>query len=436
MKTIIKNGRVWIDNEWQEKGLLIENGLIQGLIAECTQTDFPDAKIYDVAGAIVIPGLIDMHVHLREPGFEDKETIETGSRAAVKGGFTTIAAMPNTKPITDTVAVLEHVTGQAAAVNLTQVKVIAAITCGERGEELTDFAALKEAGAIGFSDDGRGIQSDAVMEQAMIAAAQLDMPIIAHCEDETILAGGVIHDGPLAREFGWPINVSATESAQIERDIILAGKTKVHYHVCHISTKESVELVRRAKRKGYNVTAEATPHHLILNMNDIRKPYALYKVNPPLRAAEDQIELLKGIQDGTIDIIATDHAPHTEKEKLQDFMKAPFGLTGMELAFPALYTNLVQEGIISLEELIAKLTIKPATLFKLDSGRLRVGVQADLTVIDLGMTKPVLAEELVSKGKNTPFIGETLTGWPILTMVAGDVKWVSGDKIAEGEEIR
>lgn len=436
MRTVIRNGRVWIDNEWFEGDLLISGGLLQGFITDFTHEQYADAEVYDVAGAIVVPGFIDMHVHLREPGFEDKETIETGSRAAVKGGFTTIAAMPNTKPITDTVEVLELVAARAAAVNLAQVQVIAAITCGERGETLTNFAELAAAGAIGFSDDGRGVQSAELMEQAMVEAAKLGLPIIAHCEDEEILAGGLIHPGALAEELDLPVNVSATEYAQIARDIELAAAAGAHYHVCHMSTKESVELVREAKTKGYQVTAEVTPHHLILNLSDIKEPYALYKVNPPLRALEDQIALLEGLQDGTIDIIATDHAPHTVAEKERDFIEAPFGLTGLELAFPAVYSRLVLEGIISLEELIDMLTIRPATIFGLEGGRLTPGQVADLTVIDLELTKPVLAEDLVSQGKNTPFLGETFTGWPILTMVAGDVKWVANDKTAEGEGIR
>lgn len=437
MKTIIKNGRIWTGREWCNQDLLIADGIIKEFIdSEKLQNNQVGIQVYDVAGAIVSPGFIDMHVHLREPGYEEKETILTGSMAAVKGGFTSIAAMPNTKPITDSVEVIEYIQEKAEVANKALIRPIAAITCGESGERLTDFSALKKAGVVGFSDDGRGVQSAKIMRSAMQEAAKLEMPIMAHCEDEELLAGGMIHKGLIAKEYELPVNHPESEYKQIERDIQLAAETGVHYHICHISTKESVALVREAKRKGYNVTAEVTPHHLILNVSDIEQPYSSYKVNPPLRGIEDKMALLEGLRDGTIDIIATDHAPHTAIEKAQDFLTAPFGFTGLELAFPALYTELVVTGFLTLEELLNKLTLAPAQIFKLCGGELAVGKPADITVIDLEMTREVKADKLVSKGTNTPFIGRYFQGWPFLTLVAGNVKWSLIDSRTEGEVVK
>jgi dihydroorotase len=437
MKILIKNGRIWTGYEWRNQDLLIASGIIQAFLEPGELLNsYRDIQVYDVAGAIVVPGFIDMHVHLREPGYEYKETILTGSKAAVKGGFTTIAAMPNTKPITDSVAVVEYIQNSAHTADLARVRPIAAITCNEAGERLTDFAALKAAAVVGFSDDGRGVQSAEIMRAAMQEAAALDLPIMAHCEDEELLAGGVIHTSSIAEELGLPINRSESEYKQIERDILLAAETGAHYHVCHVSTKESVGLIRDAKSSGYKVTAEVTPHHLILNVNDISVPYAQYKVNPPLRTEEDQIALLTGFQDGTIDIISTDHAPHTAEEKARDFLSAPYGFTGLELAFPALYTQLVRNGVITLEELLNKMSLTPASIFKLAGGEIAVGQSADITVIDLETSREVKAEMLVSQGKNTPFNGRRFQGWPIITIVAGDVKWSSIDHTTEGEGVR
>lgn len=437
MKIIIKNGRVWTGSEWCNQDLLIADGIIKEFF-EPNNSEYSQANIhvYDVAGAIIVPGFIDMHVHLREPGGEHKETILTGSKAAVKGGFTSIAAMPNTYPVADTVEVIEYIQKQARAADQARVRPIAAITCAEAGEHLTDFLALKKAGVVGFSDDGRGVQSTEVMRSAMREAATLGMPIMAHCEDEELLAGGMIQAGAIAEQFQLPINNSESEYKQIERDIQLANETGVHYHVCHISTKESVALVRKAKSKGNKVTAEVTPHHLILNVSDIIKPYSYYKVNPPLRAREDQIALLEGLRDGTIDIIATDHAPHTIAEKAKDFLTAPFGFTGLELAFPALYTRLVKEGLLTLEDLINKMSLAPAQIFNLTGGEIAVGKPADITVIDLEMSREVRPEKLASKGKNTPFTGQHFQGWPVLTLVAGKVKWSSIDNRREGEGVK
>lgn len=369
----------------------------------------------------LFPGFIDLHVHLREPGFEAKETIETGSRAAARGGFTTIACMPNTRPPIDTADKVEEIHRRVAEKGSVRVLPIAAITINQLGEELTDFEAIQRAGVLGLSDDGVGVQSAAMMKQAMEKAQALGLPIIAHCEDNTLAHGGSVHDGKFAHAHGLKGIPSSAEAIHIARDIVLAEETGVHYHVCHISTKESVQLVREAKQRGVHVTAEVTPHHLLLCEEDIPGLDPNYKMNPPLRGKEDQEALLLGLIDGTIDFIATDHAPHTAEEKGKGMHYAPFGIVGLETAFPLLYTHLVRKGILSLHELLDKMTMIPAEVFQLASGRLQVGARADLVLVDLDATKSIDPSSFFSKGQNTPFGGWECQGWPILTMVNGNV---------------
>lgn len=420
---ILKQGTIWYKDNWYDGDLLIEDGVIKEIKDEIT--DSKDCnQVIDVKGKIVIPGLIDTHVHLREPGFEDKETIETGSKAAVKGGYTTIAAMPNTNPVTDNIELIEFITNKAKDADCAKVKVIGAITKGEKGFELADLEGMQKSGVIGFSDDGRGVQSSSMMKEAMNCAVSLNLPIIAHCEDESLVKSGVVHDGKLVELFGMKGISSESEYAQIARDINLASDTGVHYHICHISTKESVELIREAKKNGINVTCEVTPHHLVLTEDDVKRPYSLYKVNPPLRSEEDRTALIEGLIDGTIDTIVTDHAPHTEEEKEQNMQEAPFGMVGIEIAFPVLYSQLVKTNIISLELLITKLTKRPAELFNLNAGIIDINLPADITVIDLYKSEEVNTNKFLSKGKNTPFRGWELEGWPVITIVEGEVKWI------------
>ncbi|GAB7388065.1 dihydroorotase [Bacillaceae bacterium] len=382
-----------------------------------------NAEVVDLRGKLVLPGLIDMHVHLREPGFEGKETIRTGTLAAAKGGFTTVACMPNTRPVTDNAELVAWIRRKAAEEGSVRVLPIAAITVREKGEELTDFAALKKAGAVGLSDDGVGVQNSRLMKEAMEKAAALGLPIIAHCEDDALARGGVVHAGSFAQKYGLKGIPGEAEAVQIARDIVLAEATGVHYHVCHISSAQSVRLVREAKARGLKVTAEVTPHHLLLCDEDIPGLDANFKMNPPLRGREDRQALLEGLRDGTIDIIATDHAPHTDEEKAKGMERAPFGVVGLETAFPLLYTHLVLQGIITLRELIDSLTRKPAELFGLSGGKLEPGAAADLTVVDLEEERTVDPEEFASKGKNTPFAGWKLKGWPVLTAVGGRIVW-------------
>lgn len=377
----------------------------------------------DGTGKLLTPGLIDMHVHLREPGFEHKETIATGAAAAAKGGFTTIACMPNTKPVTDKPEVIQLVLDKAAAAQSAKVLPYAAITYNELGRELTDFAALKQAGAIGFTDDGVGVQNAQMMKDAMKLAASLDMPVIAHCEDDSLVVGAAVTDGEFARKHGLKGIPNESEAIHVGRDILLAEATGVHYHVCHVSTEQSIRLIRQAKSIGINVTAEVCPHHLILSDEDIPGMDANWKMNPPLRSPRDVEACIAALEDGTLDMIVTDHAPHSAEEKAKGMELAPFGITGFETAFPLLYTQFVKTGRWSLELLIQRMTADPARVFRLDSGRLEAGAPADLTLIDLDQERVVDPDTFISKGKNTPFTEWKLQGWPIMTIVDGQIVW-------------
>jgi dihydroorotase len=425
MAIILKNGMLFNNDGVLERiELKIENGVIAAMGREI-QSEATD-EVIDVQGKLISAGLIDLHVHLREPGGEAKETIATGTLAAAKGGFTTVAAMPNTNPVPDTKEQMEWLCERIRETAYVNVLPYAAITVRQQGEELIDFAALKEAGAFAFTDDGVGVQSAGMMYEAMKRAAMLDMAIVAHCEDNTLINHGIVHDGEFARRYKLNGIPSVCESVHIARDVLLAEATGCHYHVCHISTKESVRIVRDAKRAGIRVTAEVTPHHLLLCDEDIPGPDANYKMNPPLRSKEDRAALIEGLLDGTIDFIATDHAPHTEAEKQKGINAAPFGIVGLETAFPLLYTHLVETNILTLKQLIDLLTVKPAGCFGLPLGKLAVGERADITVIDLEAEETIDPQTFASKGKNTPFAGWTCKGWPVMTFVGGKLVWRKG----------
>lgn len=413
----------------QEDGSMVKKDLyIEGeRMYFAKPTNGSEETVINVEGKVVTPGLIDVHVHLREPGGEHKETIETGTKAAAAGGFTTIAAMPNTRPVPDTKEQMQWMQDRIQTTGHVRVLPYAAITTRQLGQELTDFAGLKEAGAFAFTDDGVGVQSADQMLQAMEQAAAVGMAIVAHCEEDTLIHDGCVHEGTFSKNYDLKGIPSVCEAVHIARDVLLAEKTGAHYHVCHISTKESVRVVRDAKRAGIHVTAEVTPHHLLLCEDDIPGLDPNFKMNPPLRSKEDQAALWEGLLDGTIDFIATDHAPHTEEEKAVGMERAPFGIVGLETAFPLLYTHLVKTERVTLKQLIDWLTIKPAQTFSLQSGVLKEGGLADLTVIDLEAERAIDKESFLSKGKNTPFDGWACQGWPEYTFVGGKLVWEKGE---------
>ncbi len=433
MTLFIKNANVLNgNNELEIKHIWIENNSIEHLFtgdqnaAELLAQYGAGKEVteIDASGKLVTPGLIDMHVHLREPGFEHKETIATGTASAAKGGFTTIACMPNTRPVTDNADTVKLVLDKAAEAGSVKVLPYAAITLNELGRELTDFAALKAAGAIGFTDDGVGVQNAQMMKNAMALAASMDMPVIAHCEDDSLVVGASVSEGEFARKHGLKGIPNESEAIHVGRDILLAEATGVHYHVCHVSTEQSIRLIRLAKSIGIKVTAEVCPHHLILSDEDIPGMDANWKMNPPLRTPRDVEACIQALEDGTIDIIVTDHAPHSEEEKAKGMELAPFGIVGFETAFPLLYTKFVKTGRWSLQMLVDRMTSDPAKVFRLPTGRLEQGAPADLTVIDLETEQVVDPTTFATKGKNTPFTNWTLQGWPQTTIVDGQVVWL------------
>ncbi|KAB8138676.1 dihydroorotase [Gracilibacillus oryzae] len=419
MKKILTNVMHLSDNgELQACEIVINNGLIEAI---GTSFDRDGAEIIDGKNRLVSPGFVDVHVHLREPGGEAKETIATGTDAAARGGYTTVCAMPNTQPTPDSVDILKEINQRIKETAKVRVLPYASITQRLIGEQLTDMKALKEEGAFAFTDDGVGVQSADMMLQAMMQAAAVNMPIVAHCEDNTLIHGGVMHDGQVNKQLGLPGIPSVCESVQIARDVLLAEAAGCHYHVCHVSTKESVRVIRDAKKAGIHVTAEVTPHHLLLNDTAITENDANLKMNPPLRGVDDQQALIEGLLDGTIDFIATDHAPHTEEEKKNGMEEAPFGIVGFETAFSLLHTHFVEKGIFTLKQLIDWMTVKPSDVFGLPYGRLAIGKSADITLIDLKANEKIDKSTFLSKGKNTPFDGWDVTGRPVVTIYQGEV---------------
>ncbi|MHC9080989.1 dihydroorotase [Bacillus altitudinis] len=424
MSYLIKNGFILSSTgERVQQDIRVEGKVIQAM-GHLERED--GEEVIDAAGLFVSPGLIDLHVHLREPGGEKKETIETGSKAAARGGYTTIAAMPNTRPVPDTKEQIEWLMNRIKETSSVRVLPYASITTRQIGEEMTDFAALKEAGAFAFTDDGVGIQTAGMMYEAMKKAASLDQAIVAHCEDNSLIYGGCVHEGDFSKANGLNGIPSICESVHIARDVLLAEAANCHYHVCHISTKESVRVVRDAKKAGIRVTAEVSPHHLLLYDADIPGLDTNYKMNPPLRGAEDREALIEGLLDGTIDFIATDHAPHTEEEKNETMQRAPFGIVGLETAFPLLYTRFVKTGEWTLKELVDYMTIKPAEAFALPYGKLEEGQIADITLIDLNKEMAIDKKSFLSKGQNTPFDKLTVSGWPVMTLASGKVVYEEG----------
>lgn len=423
MQKLIQGGTAFINGQLVKADILVAGKSIQ-MIGANLPTDGVD-EVIDARGKLVAPGLVDVHVHFRDPGQTYKETVATGSRAAAHGGFTTVGAMPNVDPVPDTPEKVQAMIKHNQKDGVVHIAQYAAVTKNRQGQEVVDFQALKDAGAFAFSDDGSGIQTAGEMYQAMAGAAKVGLPIAAHVEDNSLLFGGIMNAGQRADELGLPGAPSVSESAQVARDLVLAKATGVHYHICHVSTKESVELVRLAKAHGVNVTCEVSPHHLLLADKDIPANNSYYKMNPPLRHEDDRQAVIAGLLDGTIDCIATDHAPHSKQEKPQDDMRgAANGITGSETAFSTLYTHFVKGGIFSLAQLLNWMTAKPADIFGLTkAGHLIPGAPADIAIFDLNTKRTITEESYLSKGVNNPFTGREVYGTTDLTLVDGQVAY-------------
>ena len=413
LRTIIKHGAVY--------GAEIEDiAIVDGRIAERAKSITPNEGdiVINAEGLVVAPAFVDVHVHLREPGYGYKERIATGTMAAARGGYSTVCPMPNLNPVPDCVEnlkVQQDIIDRDAKI---EVLPYAAITIGRKGEELVDVASLHDK-VCAFSDDGSGVQVDGMMERAMKEAVKFDSLIAAHCEVEELLKGGYIHDGEYAREHGHKGICSESEWAQVKRDIELAEKIGCRYHVCHISTKETVQLVREAKARGVKVTCETGPHYLIFTDMDLEED-ARWKMNPPIRSAEDRAALIEGIKDGTIDMIATDHAPHSVEEKSRGLKDSAMGIVGLETAFAALHTHLVKRGIISFEHLIKVMSINPRKVFRIEGG-IEVGERADIVLLDTNKQWRVDSNNFYSMGKITMFDGREMTGDVVMTLHRGEI---------------
>jgi dihydroorotase len=381
----------------------------------------PGAEVLDATGKVVAPGLIDLHVHLREPGFEHAETIATGALSAVAGGFTAVCAMPNTDPVTDSQATVRFVVRQSIRAGKARVYPIGAVSVGQRGEQLTEFGEMVQAGAVAVSDDGKPVKSSHLMRTALEYARTFGIPVADHCEDLSLAEGGAMHEGLVSARLGLKGIPSAAEEIMVARDVILAGLTGGHVHLCHMSTRGSVELIRWAKSKGLRVTAEATPHHFTLTHERCEGYDTNAKMNPPLREAADRDAIRQALKDGTIDCIASDHAPHHSDTKEREFDDAPNGIVGLETALGLAIRELVEPGILSLPELLARMSTVPARIFGLAGGTLAVGATADVVVFDPARRWVVRREELHSRSANTPFLNETLVGQADLTLVGGRV---------------
>ena len=419
---LIKNGRVIDPASRRDEvaDVLIQGNIIAGIGGNLSAAG---GTVIDATGMVVAPGFIDIHVHLREPGFEHAETIETGARAAAAGGFTSICCMPNTSPVNDSASVTGYIVERARRFAIVNVYPIGAITKGSNGEELASIGGMKAAGVVAISDDGRPVMNSRVMRRAMETARSFDLPVIDHCEDLNLSAGGDMHEGLQSVRLGLRGIPSCSEDVMVARDILLAEVTGARYHVAHISTRNSVAMAAFAKARGLPVTCEATPHHIALCDGDILSYDSNYKMKPPLRSVGDVGAVTEGIVSGAIDVLATDHAPHAGSEKMQEFEKCPFGITGLETALGISLQTLVHSGKISLMRLVELYTVNPARVMKLDKGRLVAGNVADVTIFDPEFAWTYDVNKSYSKSRNSPFDGHQFRGGPVTTIVNGMVVW-------------
>lgn len=421
-RLIIRNGRVVDPANSVDRfaDVAIEEGVIREIAPGIAA---PAEEEFDATGLVVAPGFIDIHVHLREPGFEHAETIETGTRAAAAGGFTSVCPMPNTDPINDNATVTNYVRAQARRFAVTNVFPIGAITKGSAGHELAAIASMKQAGAVAISDDGRPVMNARLVRRAMEFARSLDIPLVEHCEDLHLSAGGDMHEGVQSTRLGLRGIPHSSEDVMVARDLILAELTGCRYHVAHISSKHSVEMIRFAKARGLRVTAEATPHHFAVSDDDMLPYDSNYKMKPPLREPGDISAVVDGLVDGTVDAIATDHAPHAGAEKMQEFERCPFGILGLETALGLAMEKLLHAGKVDLSRLVSMFTDRPARVMSLPRGTLRVGAVADVTIFSTDRQWTYDVTRSPSKSRNTPFHGHRFTGGPVATVVAGEIVW-------------
>ena len=414
---IFRNADVVLSGGVRKLDLRVENGKIAEL------AEHLEGEGIDCTGLTIFPGLIDMHVHLREPGFEKKENIESGSRAAVKGGFTQVCCMPNTKPVTDNKVVVSYIKNRAREVGLCKVNPIGAITEGQEGKNLAAIGAMKAAGAVAVSEDGKSVVATNLMANAMMYAADFGLKCLCHCEDASLVDGGVVNEGYYSTLTGLKGSIRAAEDIIIAREICLAESLSLPVHICHVSTYSGVQLIREAKARGVQVTAETCPHYFTLTDAAIADFDTNTKVNPPIRAEKDRLAIIEGLKDGTLDCIVTDHAPHHEDDKNVEYALAAFGISGLETSFALSYTQLVKGGVLTLSELADKMSANPAAILNLQGGRLEVGAPADLTIVDLNKVWTIDPKDFVSKGKNTPFAGREVYGRVKYTVVDGDIKY-------------
>lgn len=418
MKTLLKNGHIFTNNGFEKRDVFVIDDRLS-----LSHFDSFDESI-DCNSFFIIPGFVDVHVHLREPGFFYKESIKTGTMAAAKGGYTAVCAMPNLSPAPSTAEGLQKQLDIIQKDAVIKVYPYGTITKEQNGRGMLSNMEEMKHNVIAYTDDGKGVQAGPLMKEAMKKAKSLDKIIVAHCEDETLLHGGYIHEGAYAAAHGHAGICSESEWGQVKRDIELCKETGARYHVCHISTKETVDLIRQAKKDGVKITCETAPHYLVFCDEDLQED-GRFKMNPPIRSAEDRDALIQGLLDGTIDMIATDHAPHSQEEKSRGLQNSAFGIVGLETAFPVLYTNLVKSGRMTLEQLIHLMAIAPRNVFDLEGGYLREGQLADLAILNLNSSYRIDPQSFLSKGRSTPFAGMDVSGENVMTFVNGKRVWES-----------